>query len=81
MDGNYVYYAARYSVDGVQGSEFPITGESPCFRAEFDEFYDLLNGGEQKKSYSDFIAPVFVMNAVKRSLDGGKEEKVNKFEL
>ena len=51
------------------------------FRAEFDEFYDLLNGGEQKKSYSDFIAPVFVMNAVKRSLGGGKEEKVNKFEL
>ena len=81
VDGNYIYYAMRCSVDGVQGSEFPITGESPCFRAEFDEFYDLLNGGKQKKSYSDFIAPVFVMNAVKRSMDGGKEEKVNKFEL
>ena len=81
VDGNYIYYAMRCSVDGVQGSEFPITGESPCFRAEFDEFYDLLNGGKQKKSYSDFIAPVFVMNAVKRSMEGGKEEKVNKFEL
>lgn len=81
VDGNYIYYAMRCSVDGVQGSEFPITGESPCFRAEFDEFYDLLNGGKQKKSYSDFIAPVFVMNAVKRSMDGGKEEKVIKFEL
>lgn len=80
-DGNYIYYAMRASEKSVKGSEFPITGESPCFRIEFDEFYDLLKGGEMKKSYSDFIAPVFVMNAVKRSIDSGKEEKVNKFEL
>ena len=42
--------------------------------------YSLLNGGNGR-DYADFIAPVFVMNAVKRSLDGGNEEKVNEFEL
>ena len=51
-----------------------INGRSPCFKIEFDEFYSLLSGGEQKMSYDDFIAPVFVMNAVYRSIASGKEE-------
>lgn len=81
VDGNYIYYAMRSSTDGVKGETFPIESNSPCFKTEFNEFYELLNGANQSKSYEDFIAPVFVMNAIKRSLDSGKEEKVNKFEL
>jgi hypothetical protein len=52
-----------------------------CFTREFDEFCDLLRGGEQKISYDDFIAPVFVLNAINRSLLSGKEELVGKYEV
>ena len=52
-----------------------------CFVREFDEFCELLEGGEQKISYKDFIAPVFVLTAIDRSLASGKEEAVNTYEV
>jgi hypothetical protein len=52
-----------------------------CFVREFDEFCELLAGGEQKISYKDFIAPVFVLTAIDRSLASGKEEAVNTYEV
>ena len=56
--------------------------ENPCFFKEFDEFYDLVKGDNQRISYEDFIAPVFVMNAVKRSFEqGGKEVEVKTAEI
>ena len=51
------------------------------FKAEFDEFYSLLKGGEQRLSYEDFIAPVFVMNAVNQSLESKREVVVREFEI
>ena len=77
-EGCWKYYAARSSEGGIHGENFAV---SSCFKTEFDEFYSLLCGGEQKKTYADFIAPVFVLNAIKRSLDSGKEEKVNEYTL
>ena len=82
VDQNYsCYYAMRVSENRVHGSEFPVTGESECFKLEFDGFYSLLKGGEQRLSYKDFIAPVFVMNAVKQSLESGQEVAVREFEI
>ena len=52
-----------------------------CFTHEFDEFCGLLMGGEQKTSYDDFIAPVFVLNAINRSLVSGKDEVVRAYEV
>lgn len=75
-DGVYVYYAMRSSVQGDEGSDFPVNGSSPCFKIEFDEFYKLLCGEEQKISYDDFISPVFVLNATARSIEGGCEEEI-----
>ena len=80
-DGVYVYSASRAATEKTVASDFKIDGRSPCFKIEFDEVYSLLSGGEQKMSYDDFIAPVFVMNAVYRSLSSGKEEKINKFKV
>ncbi len=70
------YYAMRVTENDVKGAKFPVTASNPCFKEEFDEFYDILSGGEQKTRFDDLIAPVFVMNAIKRSLDSGKEENV-----
>lgn len=75
------YYAMRVVENEVKGASFPVTGSSPCFREEFDEFYDVLSGAEQVINFEDFIAPVFVMNAIKRSIDSGNEEYVKEFVL
>lgn len=81
VDNNYCYYAMRVAEKHNHGEEFPITEANPCFSIEFEEFYKLLNGENQRLSYEDFIAPVFVLNAISRSLNSGNEEKVLKFAL
>ena len=73
-DGCYVYSAERFSESGNDGGVFTLDG---VFKAEFDKFYSLLKGGEQQTSYDDFIAPVFVINAIDRSIKSGKTETVN----
>ena len=50
-----------------------------CFTRELDEFCDLLRGGEQTVTYDDFIAPVFTLNAIHRSLESGEEEAVRAY--
>ena len=52
-----------------------------CFTRELDEFCDLLRGGEQTVTYDDFIAPVFTLNAIHRSLESGEEEAVHTYEV
>lgn len=75
------YSACRVSEHHVFSSEYPIKEESPCFKMEFDEFYELMNGAAQRKTYKQFIAPVFVMNAVFKSLESGKEVLVNEYDV
>ena len=81
VDKNNLYYAMRIAENGVHGEELPINELNPCFKMEFNIFYGLLSGEKQRLSYEDFIAPVFVLNAIQRSLDSGNEEKINKFEV
>ena len=79
VDGNYKYYASRYTEEGAKASMFDLTDD--CFLEEFDHFYDIMSGEDQIVSYKDFIAPVFVLNAIERSLTSGKEEKVKEYSL
>lgn len=81
VDHNYLYYAARYAEKSVKGMNLESTDEHNWFRSEFDEFYDLLHGGEMPYSYRDLISSVFVMNAIERSLLSGECEKVNSLEV
>ena len=78
---NYYYYVSRQSEQGFTQATFPIDEKSPCFYTEFSEFVRLLNGGEQKYSYKDFISPVFILNAIYRSLETGNEEIVKDYSL
>jgi hypothetical protein len=77
--GYSLYSAFRVSETKITGSQLTLA-DNPCFYTEFDEFYKLLCGEKQSGSYKDFIAPVFVMNAIVRSLESGNEEKVNEAE-
>lgn len=75
-DGFYTYYANVSHEKGIIGGEYPLTG---VFNREFEEFYQLFEG-KQRQSYSEFIAPVFVIDAIMRSMESGKEESVHSFE-
>ena len=77
-DHNYIYHILRYAEQQVQGGIMEF-GEAFC--REFDEFHKLLHGGEPKISYEDFISPVFLMNALDRALQSGKEEIVKEYTL
>lgn len=81
QDENPVYYVARLTEEGMQGGEISTESVEDWFYGEFKEFCGLLNGEIQPMSYQDFAAPVFVFNAVWRSLQNGEEEPVHPFQL
>ena len=82
--GLYTEFSNHYFVSVALGGQ-TLTSKATigldCFTREFDEFCELLKGGEQKVSYADFIAPVYVLNAINRSLVSGKEEPVRTYEV
>lgn len=74
VDGNYRYTAGRYAEGGDTLCLCDI-GQS-CFDREFDEFVRLARGGDMECTYADFIAPVFVLNAIDRAIESGREQPV-----
>ena len=76
---NYVYYASRMAEKDVKSFVIPSTDD--WFYEEFKEFYGLLSGGAQAVAYDAFVSPVFVMNAIERSLQSGHEEPVYRLAL
>ena len=73
-EGYWDYYAYVSGAKGILGGKVDT---STIFIDEFNCFYKLLKGEDQEADPKDFIAPVFVINAILRSLEGGEEEKVN----
>ncbi len=72
----YVYYASRMSESTATSYVIPSTDE--WFYREFEEFYQLLCGAPQAMTYEEFVSPVFIMNAIERSLNSGREEAVGR---
>ena len=72
---NYMYYATVLAEKQALGGEIAVAAND-WYTREFSEFYDLLSGGEQTYTYEDLVSPVFIQNAILRSLASGKEEKV-----
>ena len=75
VEGNYTYYASISTEKGIVGSDYPVN--SSIYVYEFDEFYQLLKGNAQKKSYNDFISSVAVICAIERAIASGNEEVIN----
>ena len=73
---NYEYAAGINCEKLVKYESYHLDG---CFEKEFSAFYNLLTGGEPEESYDNFIAPVFILNAIDRSIKSGNEESVHKF--
>ena len=78
-DKNYLYYACRMAESGASSHTIVSTGDWNY--KEFKEFYGILSGEDQKIGYDEFISPVFIMNAILRSLENGREEPIQYVQL
>ena len=47
---------------------------------EFHSFYNMLKGEAPHMSYDELFAPVFIMNAIARSLESGHTERIHRAE-
>lgn len=78
-DGSYKYTVTRHTPKGVRHEE--LANLSPCFLAEWQEYYNILSGAEPQYSLEDLIAPVFTLNAMVRSMESGKTEPIHTFTI
>ena len=81
VENNYVYHATRHAEKSVKGDKVCSGAGNDWIYAEFKDYYNLLSGGESGVSKEDFVAPVFVANAVLRSINSGKEEAVHEIKF
>ena len=68
------YSLSIYGKDGIRTEALTFNTESFCH--EMNDMMDLLNGKPMKKSYESFIKPVFIINAILRSIESGKWEPI-----
>ena len=73
-----VYYQAIDYAKKFLGEEISLEG---CADEEFMEFHELLTTRNQKNSYEEIFAPVYVINAIDRAIKSGKEETIVKYEV
>lgn len=84
VNGTYLEKIGYYSVSlyGSKTARSSLLNFTPdSFRHEMHDMLDLLQGKPMKKSYESFITPVFLMNAILRSLEQGGLVSVNPIEL
>ena len=79
IEGCKYYNASVYGSDKMMSEE--LTGYGDSFKHEMNDMLSLLQGNEMKKSYRSFVKPVFIMNAIIRSLDSGKWEDVKEYDI
>lgn len=77
--GNYTQGANVYHVDvirytGLESKKINLNGAS---KMEFEEFYQLLKGAEMTTTYNDFIKPVYIIDAIIKSMETGNFVEVN----
>lgn len=75
VDGISTYFAGVNTLEKACIDKFGFDG---CFEKEFASFYNILTGGNQEQTYDEFIAPVFILNAIERSLNSGRLEIVRR---
>lgn len=76
---SFKYYIARFSEGGSEGGA--LGSGRVWFQREFAEFDELMNGGEQHISYDEFISSVFIIDAIKKSLESGEEVQIEKYKV
>ena len=64
-----VYFIAATLSSGMESRKIELQGAA---KKEFDEFYNVLSGGEMTFTYNEFIKPVFTIDAIMKSIKENK---------
>lgn len=75
VEGNYIYSVGANLEKKDFFSEYGLENASS---RELHKFYDLLCGKDMTRSYDEIFAPVFILNAIDRSMQSGCEENVHR---
>lgn len=73
VNQDYRYYASVHFPKEMEGGMITLGNTTA---KEFHDFYDLLQGQPQSQSYENLFAPVYIMNAIDRAIQSGKEEQI-----
>ena len=74
------YFAATvYGSKGLRYEKLNFTPQS--FRHEMNDMYDLLLCKDMKKSYESFVKPVYIMNAILRSIESSTTQTVGNLNI
>lgn len=74
VEANNVYHACISAEKGVFHKDY--VASDALYAVEFMEYYKLFSQEEKGADYDAFFAPVYIMNAIMRSLESGKEETI-----
>ena len=72
---NNIYFAGVIFEKKVLGENYSVAN---CASRELHTYLDLLRGGEMKQTYEDVFAPVYILAAIDRAMQSGKEEQVRR---
>ena len=81
VDNNYEYFGVVHTEKDIKCSKVFTTCYKECSYREFKEYFDLIMGKTNGADYKEFISPVFIMNAIFRAINTGKEQKINEIEI
>lgn len=69
-NGSYLYFASVQSERAEKSLDIVV--DESIYAPEFEEFYKLLKGGMPTQTLSEFISPVFVIDALIRAAENGE---------
>ncbi|MBQ4043744.1 MAG: Gfo/Idh/MocA family oxidoreductase [Clostridia bacterium] len=75
----YYYHGVVYGDSGCAVRD--LVSPPDAFASEMDDIQALLEGKPMKQSYDEFIRPVFILNAIARSMETGTWADVNPQEV
>lgn len=78
MNGCYKYFGQVVTKDRIYSRDID---EGLIYKHECDEFATMLRTKKMPRSYEELVAPVFYLNAVKRSYETGKSVKAERVKI
>ena len=77
--GSSAYSVTVYEQSKVYHKDIDMSADN--YLREFERFAHMVRSGKMIMSYEELIKPVFILNAIHKSMQTGEMVKVNQFEI
>ena len=79
IEKSYKYYIGRFTDKDTEMIDISDDPADERTYTEVSEFCEMIRGGKGRESREDFIAPVFVMDAIVEAYESGRRVAVKKY--